>query len=498
MNSDTKSQETPPSRLFTTKVRRRRSTPSIATPSLEKISEESKEESESYFPGVWQENRATRSSRPAQVLNIPRIRPHSQTTNTQEEPIPVPEKPSPRVVQSRFTEDLDDVFIDDDQKVLASKNTNAQTNDGTRKSSEGWLSGGKRLGYNYDFVPKGKAQMSSAKQDLPRGQSGQIISSSSSEASLNLAEEPLNLLEAEPSNASGNIHASTLKSLENTTKSAALIPRLSGFMRRKVKQLSGTDSNLADDMVVETGGLKTCKDNHSQFLNEKEDEFSHGTKGRPFFKTWKNPMSSSRCAFAQASRINPNVVPFEGVKETTPDESNIKDSEDFNTSTALSSVAESQLYNESLPQSLTEPDQQTFSMDGPATAPVEIPSAEDWSRMYQAYVLHPTADDEVRSMSSHVSNVDQYARTIRGNYGGSGSSGISTRAQYGRTIPEDHMGPADFNEPTQHERTAIDAMKGKTSSNSTDLRESTTEFRQAQLAAEIATREELIQKVNNT
>lgn len=491
---------------------------------MEKIPEEPKEENESHSPITLKENKATKSSRPAQVLSIPRIRPRASTIENQEEEIPGLERPSPRVVQSRFIEDLDDVFVDDSPGVLASKSPNIQSKDETRRSSEGWLSGGKRLGYNYDF--ESKAPLVQAQENLPRDQYERVVSSPDSETSRDLELNAFGL-ETEPDIAAAEIHASMLKGPERSNKkSAALIPRLSGFMRRKVRQLSSADSDLTDVMLSEARGFKTHKADNSQTSGDNEEENIQESKGRQFFKAWKNPLTSSRRASNQTSPDNKKASPVDEFKETMPYGHEIetpKPSKGKNADVASSSAGKFHLYSESPPRLPLAPNQQTFSEDGFATGPKELPSAEDWSRMYEECVEYPPVDDELVSMTSGGSNVAQYARTIRENHGssgsssasnmaqyartvrenrgGSGSSGVSNRAQYAHAISEDHVGSASsrgFN-LEQYGRSINQTMEGYSGSNSTDvLRQSTTEFRLAQLAAEEAECEELLKMVNNT
>ncbi|WEW55445.1 hypothetical protein PRK78_000876 [Emydomyces testavorans] len=430
------------------------------------------------------DNHSIRGLCPSTVLHIPRVRPRV-SINQQEEPVTLREKSFPNLVQSRFIENLDDVFLDNATGLSTNEGTSNQQRHEIRKTSEGWLSGGKRLGYNYDFVA-GKDVPSTQIQEECTVNQYVLVTPPSVTGASHDNEEISPEVEKDQGISELKLDTSTQEAPEGShKKSSGLLERLGLFGKRKGRRLASTDSGLTDVMLSEVRDLNLHKPDVWQVFGDDEDgKQPRGNKRRLFLKRRKRASISNGTGCRVSEHNSPTsqkVTLQEGTGEKVANEVEIDSFgqlQNDNVTTTAYSDTEVRV-REASPTRFSLATEQEASIDDGFTGKLGAPnSAEAWSQMYQNCVENPATEDELGSISSGGSDHAQYAQTFHDDCARSASSGASTRAQYARTILE-----------------TIDENVG---SNSTDLRESTLEFREGQLAAEVATREGLLRMVNDT
>ncbi|EAS33037.2 uncharacterized protein CIMG_04061 [Coccidioides immitis RS] len=390
---------------------------------------------------LLRENQPPRNPRKTTELCVSRIRTLRSTAQKEQGSFLTGRRSSLNLVQSRFIENLEDVFVDNPCDINQNKSISDQTNDEIKKTSQAWLTGGKRLGYNYDFVPNSKPSPLQA-HEKSIDQFDLATSPSAGEASSD-AEKNLPKEETNQGNAEIKLHKSAWKdSKRQSRKSSGLLSHLNVLVKSRRHQLSSSESALTNMMLSEA--RRSNLHMPDTFGGDEDENAPHESKTRQFFRKWKRRSISDTTGCHSSTRRSPNN------QNIALQEQIVEESPPYNTTTSFSERL--QVENKAIPtnsHASCRAPPNGLALQGPN-------SAEGWSKIYENCVERPAVDDEL----------------------GSTSSGGSNRAQYARTVYE--------------------TLEQATSSDGTDLRGSTIRFNEAQLAAETVARENLLKMVNDT
>ncbi|KAI1939131.1 hypothetical protein LOZ66_003211 [Ophidiomyces ophidiicola] len=428
--------------------------------------------------------KATVSSGPTLALHHPRVRPRSTVKESGEE-APAAGTSSPCPVKSRFTENFhDDGFFDSPAGIGVEGDGKGEPKNEPRKTSEGWLSGGKRLGYNYDFISRGSSLTAPNQDELGPNEQGLAVLPVVKEADIENAER------SQKENIESEVTVTELPNSKRRTsdgqnkKNGGVFPRLSVFSKTRKRQASSVTSNATEATVSEVRGPA---DDIPTDISSPRDNETEGTvvvgKGARLFKKWKMPSISSgtnRHEILNESTKYVSSHSNHSEEETITSDDGLNASEQAQNGHAadLSHASTENCFHSLSSLDVFFPvENQELIEDDEIPAQAGIPeTAEAWSLMYENCVDGPAVTDcEFLSTISGGSNCAQYAPTINDELG-SEDSGGSTRAQYAQTIHE-----------TVEVGVELDGS---------ELRESTTEFQAYQIANEASMRAELLQMVN--
>ncbi|EEP77062.1 predicted protein [Uncinocarpus reesii 1704] len=205
-------------------------------------------------------------------LHIPRVRPRQSTIQLEQEELPNQTKTSANLIQSRFIENLEDVFVDNCNDTRDTNNDPLRVE--TRKTSQGWLSGGKRVGYNYDFVL--------GHNSPPQIQGDSTNSYGPPDIKASEAREEDLKKETKLDTASIGFQEPADTGLQRSDrKSHGLFPRFSDFMKSRRRHLSSSESALTDAMLCEARG------SNLHMPPDENDSTTCNGKNRQFLGKWK-------------------------------------------------------------------------------------------------------------------------------------------------------------------------------------------------------------------